>query len=168
MHRRIFATCLLLALLAFGAVGCESIGLPGIAAVDGRSTLVELDASGRVEDDVLVVEGTATVPDGALVTIMVMPVTEDGQLIQTTRAQDVVEVRDGAFVFRVPVEGWDGTKLNTWVAFYTTIAKETDAGTIEQTAEVIRLYGEKGENIEGETRQMGDVAVVEAAFMVER
>ena len=173
MHRRILTTCLLMTLVAFGATGCDMIGQTETETTPveptGADPFVELDAWGRVEDDTLVVEGTATVPDDAMLAYVVIPMAGDGELIQETRTQSVTYVRNEEFSFRVPVAEWEGDKLNVWVAFYTTVTDTTGGGvTIEQPAEVIQRYGEKGEFIEGETRQLGDVTIVEVAFTVDR
>jgi hypothetical protein len=170
-NRRILTACLLLALVVFGTTGCDMIGSSDTAPIDpgAGDTLVALDASGGIEDGVLAVEGTATVPDGAMLSYVVMPIAEDGALIQGVQAHSVTYVRNEEFSFEVPIAEWEGDKLNVWVAFYTTITDTTPGGvTIEQPDEVIQLYGETGERIEGETRQLGEVTAVEAAFTIDR
>ena len=162
MHRRLLTACLMAALLAIGPAGCQT---------DSRSRLVELDASGSIDDDVLTVEGTLTVPDGAFVAYSVdnrMQETPGGELVATERVLSATEVRDETFAFQVPVEGWEGDSVYVAIAFLTRYALEMDIGVVEQPAEVVELYGERGEHMEGDVTVEDDSRWIETEFVVER
>ena len=175
MYRRILTTCLLLAVVAFGTAGCgQTAELDPVTPEEpaGSSTLVVLDASGRVESDVLYVEGTATVPDGALLIGVAdnrTRATPDDAWTITDRGYSSAEVFDEAFAFQVSVEGWEGDSVRVWIAFFTGIAFEAEDGSaVEQPAEVIELYGETGEHMEGDIREVEDMNAVVIEFDVAR
>jgi len=159
MHRfTVLTICLLLALTLVGCdVETEEAAEP--------SRVVELDADGVVEDDVLRVEGTATVPDGALITYEVGDPSDVLADDEMAFAAGNAAVTDESFAFEVPVEGWPRGRVNVWVAFQTVV------GLDEQPAEVIELYGELGEHMEGDDVIEPDFATlrrVEVEFTVPR
>ena len=154
MNRRIVLSCMLLVLVPLLLTGCDDIA-------EERDTRVELDASGSIVDDVLVVDGTATVPDGTRIDYRVDdPISDLPDEMLSVEGDAIVS--DESFSFEVPVEGWVGDTVDVWIAFQT-------AG---QPDEVVSLYGGQGENIESENIvELGDptnVRRVEIEFGVSR
>ena len=153
MHRRLLTACLMLVLLAFGATGCGLFEEPEAdTRIGEHDTVVALFASGSVEGDVLTVQGTATVPDGALVAYEVGDPTLDAAGDEDAFVIGEAVVNDKSFAFEVPIEGWSGESVNVWVAFQTLLG-----GQAQQPAEVIELYGTMGEHMKG------DIAVTQTA-----
>ncbi len=151
MWQRVVHVCLLLAVGTVMVAGCE----------EEQDTRVEFEASGSIVDDTIIVEGTATVPDGARIDyVLDDPIVDiDGEVF-LVRGDTIVN--DESFRFEVSVEGWIGDSVEVWIAFQPS----------GQPSEVVSLYGSQGENIEGDNVvELGDptnVRRVEYEFTVSR
>jgi hypothetical protein len=125
-----------------------------------QTRLVKIEANGAVAGDTLTVLGTATVLDGALIAWEAGSALQDKPDGRPAFARGHAEVRDGAFKFVVNVKGWPKV-LKVWVAFQTMLSEP-----VRQPAEVLALYGEQGELIEGDTVTAGILHRVEKEILV--
>jgi hypothetical protein len=115
---------------------------------------VELTLSPRLSGRRLYIEGTATVPDGALIAFEVTPVDPGVETVEGTTA-----VRDSAFSEVVELTGWPPGEMEVWVAFQTILG--TDAS---QPDHILELYGPMGERMVGaQVQQAGTLRRVETA-----
>lgn len=119
--------------------------------VDDDSTGVALDAAARRDAGALVVDGRATVPDGALVSWQVTHA-----LHPSFREDGAAEVTGGRFTVTLDTSGWPPGELEVWLGFQTvpaTGARQPDA--------VIARFGHKGERMAGD--QVVDAGVLRRA-----
>ncbi|MFA9445328.1 hypothetical protein [Egicoccus sp. AB-alg6-2] len=106
--------------------------------VEETSTDVAVTVSATVEDGAVTAEGTATVPDGAL---LAFELRHD----ETFEVIDgYTEVQDGTYTFSQDLGDWPAGDVEVWVAF------QTELVGAEQPAEVRERYGENGEGMTGD------------------
>ncbi len=151
MCRHILSAGLLLTLAAFPLAGCAD-------PVTERDPRVELEASASVVDDVLIVEGSATVPDGARIDYQLDEPLADLPDEAAFAGGNAI-VSDESFTFEEPVTGLATDEVNVWISFQTP----------GQPVEIVALYGEAGENIESDNVvEVEDIRRVEIEFTVPR
>jgi hypothetical protein len=115
---------------------------------------VELTLSPRLSGRRLYIEGTATVPDGALIAFEVTPVDPGVETVEGTTA-----VRDSAFSEVVELTGWPPGEMEVWVAFQTILGSNGS-----QPDRVLELYGPMGKRVVGaQVQQVGTLRRVETA-----
>lgn len=107
---------------------------------ENADTHVELDATAGWSGDTLVVNGHATVPDGALVSWE----------ITHTRRWDVQEdgtsaVEGGQFGFTLDAHDWPKGPVEVWLGFQTILG-----ASVHQPEHVIAVYGHNGEHMIGD------------------
>lgn len=103
-------------------------------------TRVQLDAVAGWSGDTLVVNGHATVPDGARVS---WEVTHTSHWEFQRDGASVVE--GGQFGFTVHAGDWPKGSVEVWVGFQTALG-----ATVHQPEHVIALYGRDGEHMTGD------------------
>lgn len=126
------------------------------------SRVVRIEVNGTVDGDTLTVSGTATVPDGALIAWEAGDALTNKPGGQMAFEDGTALVTGGAFTFDVNVEGWPSA-IKVWVAFQTILGTST-----KQPPEVVALYGEQGELMEGDTVTSGTLKRVEKEIVVKR
>lgn len=122
--------------------------------VDDDATAVTLDAHARRDGGALVVDGRATVPEGALVSWEVVHA-----LHPSFREEGTAEVAGGRFTITLDTGGWPPGELEVWLGFQTvpaTGARQPDA--------VLARYGHQGERMVGD--QVVDAGVLRRAECV--
>lgn len=121
---------------------------------EAEPTRVDLDANPRWDDATLVVVGSATVPDGALVSWEVTH-----QLHPSFTEHGTAEVAAGVFEFTLDAVTWPRGSVRLWLGFQTVLSS-----TVQQPRHVIDRYGQKGEHITGD--QVAEAGVLRRAEMV--
>ncbi len=164
----------LLALFSLAAVACsssteddptattiapEDLPQPDPVAITLAATLVGSQVN---------LSGTATVPDGAKVSYELRhPSLTDPAVCQVAGvsclAVGAVPVTAGQWSATVDMAGWPAGTVSVWAGFQMNIGMEEG-----QPTEIIELYGEHGERIEGESViQVGEDRHAEARTTIE-
>lgn len=140
MRAKAVLTASVLAVALLGCGGKEGASTEGVEADSG--TEVELAVSAKVMDDTILIEGTATVPDGAFVFYGLEPeACAADSLGPECSAGGALEVHDGRFTGRAVVSAFPPGQVDVWVVFRV-------VGN-EQPSFVVETYGELGQNIVG-------------------
>lgn len=107
---------------------------------------VNLTMKPTINDNILTVDGTANLPDGALLAYEIrhegLPTRTDVP-IEKMFSEGNVEVIDGIWRISTDLSGWPSGEIEIWVAFQTILKGA------EQPKEILEKYGELGENITG-------------------
>ena len=131
-----------------------------------QSTSVGLEATATCANDVVRVDGTATVPDGAYVAYEV-----GDALVDSTKGFPDLALRDGntqvsngKFSFEADISDFPASMqtIEVWIGFQT-------VSIPAQPASVIALYGESGEKMTGsDVVKSGDLTRAELILQVPR
>lgn len=153
---------LVIAVLAASLLaGCGSSTTPQ-SGKSPATRVVRIEVKDTVDGDRLTVSGTATVPDGALIAWEAGDALTNKPDGQMAFEDGTALVTDGAFTFDVNVEGWPSA-IKVWVAFQAILGTST-----KQPPEVVALYGEQGELMEGDTVTSGILKRVEKEIIVKK
>ncbi len=131
-------------------------GNGAIGANDVESTQVDLAIRSQLDGGRLLVEGTITVPDGALVKYEITGPEDCDECF----AEGRVPVSDQAFRLSRDVSAWPDGTYEIRTSFQTVLNGETQPGRI------IELYGETGERMTGDTIEEDGYTRVEAVDTV--
>lgn len=126
------------------------------------SRIVRIEVNGAVDGDILSVSGTATVPDGSLIAWEAGDALTNKPDGEMAFEDGISLVTEGGFTFDVNVKGWPST-IKVWVAFQTILGTSTN-----QPPDVVALYGEQGELMEGDTIMSGTLKRVAKEIIVKR
>lgn len=131
-----------LSLLVFIFVACDE-GTKNINNNDNNdveiSTLVELTLDAELDGDLLKFGGNTNLPDKTIIAYEVWH-EEDFEQFE----DGYIEVNNGAYEEEISLNDWPDGEIGVWVAFQTILTTTT-----EQPKEIIKVFGEKGENIKG-------------------
>jgi hypothetical protein len=111
------------------------------------STVVDLTLNTELNDDVLDFQGETNLPDGTLIAYEVWHEEDFDQF-----AEGNIEVEDGNYKEEVSVSDWPDGEIIVWVSFQTVLGT-----SVQQPDEIIEVFGEMGENIEGDNVSESDV-----------
>jgi len=103
-------------------------------------TVVELTLDAEINEDMVVFYGETNLPDGAIITYEVFH-EEDVNQFEAGN----VKVEKGRYDEEVLVTDWTEGEITVWVSFQTVLDTSTS-----QPDEVIEIFGEMGENIDGD------------------
>ncbi len=121
---------------------------------------VEVTLSAERSGEDIVISGTATVPDGALICYEVVhDYGDEPWPAEPYFTEGNIEVQNGRYSARVP--GVPPGSNEVWVAFQTIVSGA------DQPAWVADTYGELGEKMKGDVTQSGNMTRVEKTVIVE-
>ncbi|MCK0471306.1 Ltp family lipoprotein [Halalkalibacter sp. APA_J-10(15)] len=116
------------------------------------TTVVELTLNAELNDDVLGFQGETNLPDRTLIAYEIWLDEDFDHIVEGS-----IEVKDGNYKEEVSIGDWPDGEIVVWVAFQTILGT-----SVHQPDEIIEVFGEMGENIEGDSvSETGDMKRVE-------
>ncbi|MEK4303567.1 hypothetical protein [Oceanobacillus sp. FSL K6-0251] len=117
------------------------------SAEEEISTKVELESNAEIDGNSIVIEGETNLPDDTLIAYEVTH-EEDFEYF----VDGEMKVSDGIYTEEIDVNDWPEGELRVWTSFQTILGT-----SVEQPEEIIEVFGESGENIEGDNVTEGEI-----------
>lgn len=109
------------------------------------STKVELESNAEIDGNTIVIEGETNLPDD---TLIAYEITNEDDIDNFSDGEMVVS--DGSYTEEIDVSDWSDGELRVWTSFQTVLGDD-------QPDEIIEVFGELGENIEGDNVTEGEI-----------